>query len=81
VQKRMDQSKFDVNLSTWVQSAIFGISSLLEGSGANIFSRKEAIYMVCCGNLQQTHGESILLLKPQVSVTQGYQWWAWLAGR
>jgi len=23
---------------------------------------------------------SILLLKPQVSVTQGCQWWAWLAG-
>jgi len=24
---------------------------------------------------------SILLLKPQVSVTQGCRWWAWLAAR
>jgi len=31
---------------------------------------------------QQRHTfVSILLLKPQVSVTEGCRWWAWLAGR
>jgi len=36
------------------------------------------------GGIQRGSGhclKSILLLKPQVSVTQGYRRWAWLAGR